>query len=161
MKNKKISREQLRILLNSFEKDEKVNRFLIFIIILHLIIEAIINIYLNLLILSVLILILFILIIIFSHIFTYSFSLHLKPKRDKILIDNLKSYLIYGTEEKSSFLETTIEKLMLTERHYKINQIKYISYFLMALSIELFIFITFGKFLLFFLLIFDALYLQK
>lgn len=153
MKSKKISKEHLRILLGSFERDEKVNLFLMVITILNLIIVGLIYIYMNLLILSVLILILVTLIIIISYIFTYSFSLHLKPKKDKILIDNLKSYLVNGTKGKDSKLEKTLKKLTLTERHYKINQLKYFSYFLMCISIELFIFFLFENILILFKLL--------
>lgn len=138
MRSKKISKEHLRILLRSFERDEKLNFFLMVITILLLIIIGLMYIFMNLGFLSAAILFLVALIITFSYIITHSYFLHLKPKRDKILIDSLKSYLINGIKRKDINLENSIKKLTLTEKHFKINQLKYISYILMFLSIEFF-----------------------
>lgn len=145
--NKKISKEHLRSLLESFERDEKLNSILIIITMLNLIITGLIYVFMNFFILTVVMAGLVIVIIIISYSFTKSFTLRLKSEKDKKLKESLKFYLVKGIKKNDIKLEDSLNKLILTERHYKINRIKYVSYFIMVISMEFFILLLYGKIL--------------
>lgn len=141
MKREKISKEHLQELLDRFEKDEKVNNaLLIYTILVLLIIEGFFFSLESLRVCVVFCIILILIIIVISYSLTKPFSLRFKGKKNKELTHKMESFLVsgkYGDDEK---VKIALDKLTLTESHYKINQLLAISYFLFEISVIMLLF---------------------
>lgn len=147
MTRKKISREHLQNLLYTFERDEKVNFFLMFYTYLNISFITLFFSGIGLYPISLFIIGLVVSIIIISYAFTRKLSLHLNKKKNKKIIPKLKQYLITGKRESDNKIENILNKLKLTERQYKISQLIYFSYVLLIISIEFLILFLFQKIL--------------
>ena len=145
MVDKKISKEHLQTLLNNYERDEKVNFYLMFYTFSNIVFIGMFYLLIDLPLESFLIYLFVFLVILLSYIRTKPFNLQLKGKKNQITVCNLKLYFITGKMKKNSNLENALEKLRLTESQYKISQLVYFSYFLIFISIELFILSLFTK----------------
>ncbi len=138
MTSKKISKEHLQNLLNSFERNESSNSLLMIYTYLNIIFLVYVFIRMGLYSISLIPIFFMISMIIITLVFIFKskFSLQVNKKKKNKISSKLKRFLITGEMEKDDNLKKNLDRLKLTERHYKISQLVYASYFILIISLE-------------------------
>ncbi len=145
MTSKKISKEHLQNLLYSFERNENLNSYLM--IYTYINISSLIYIFIGIGLYPIGVITIFLIgsALIINIVFIRKFSLHLSKKKNKKIIRKLKRFLITGKMEKDERIKKILDRLKLTELHYKISLLVYVSYVLLIFSIEILILSLFNK----------------